>query len=509
MENRLNNIVRGTKTGIINKVVTVLFPLIIRLVTIRTIGIEYLGLNSLFGSVISILGITELGFSSAMVYSLYKPLAEDDVNKVNALLKFIKRVYFIIGGIITVSGLAIIPFLDIFVSNDTGIEINIMLLYLMYLLNTVMGYFLFSYKMSLLIALQRTDVNNKIQTKVMIGEYIAQLLILFFLKDYYLFVLMMPMATMLNNIIVAQYVNKHYSQYCCKGKLKKAEVKALFKKFGALAGNKINGTLILSADNLVISAFLGVTSVAMYQNYYTIIGALVSFIALLFDSLRPSIGNSLVTESLDKNYGDYNSVTMLVSWMSGWCSICLLCLFQPFISMYYGSQFLLDISTVILLAFYFYIWKMLDVQTLYRDAAGLWWTDRFRPYIVSIANLIINIALVRIIGINGVVISTVGTQLFISFPWLIIALNKEYFKKGIITYCRKLAYYFFVIVIAALITYIICSLVTIEYTLVAFLIKAAVCLFVPNGIIYIFYRKSEEFQKIAMIVGYIISKGLR
>lgn len=496
MGSRFHNIVTGILSGMINKLIAVIFPIIIRLVIIRTIGIQYLGLNSVFGSIIGILSITELGFSNAMVYSLYKPLAENDVGKVNALLKFLKHVNCMIGGIIGIVGVIAIPFLDVFISNDTGIDINIILLYLMYLTNTAVGYFLYSYKMCLLIALQRTDINNKILAKVKLAEYMLQLMVLVFLKDYYLFILVMPLGTIVTNLFISRYVNHNYPQYKCEGTLEKSELKVLFRNSGALAGNKINGTLILSADNMVISAFLGVTFVAVYQNYYTIVAALVSFVALIFDALRPSIGNSLVTESIEKNYDDYNSITMLISWISGWCSICLLCLFQPFISLYYGKEYLLDFSTVVLLAFYFFTWKILDVQVLFRDAAGLWWTDRLRPYIVSVANLVINILLVRTIGLNGVILSTVGTQMLISFPWLLVELNKDFFKKGIFSYCLKLIYYFCVIMLAAGLTYLLCQHVNFSSPIIDFLSKACVCAILPNGVIFAFYCKRREFAKI-------------
>ena len=494
MNNRLGNVIRGVATGVINKFVAIIFPLLIRMVFVKTIGIKYLGLNGLFGSILGVLGITELGVSSAIVYSLYRPLADNDITRVNALLKLLRKIYNYVGIIICVISLALVPFLHYLVADTSEVDINLRVLYLVFLFNTVIGYFLYSYKVSLLIALQRTDINNIVSTVILLAEYVLQVFVLIMIGNYYIFVIIMPVATICNNLIVSYYVNKQYPQYHCEGKLERSEVKEIFKKVGALAGNKINGTLVNSADNLVLSAFLGVTVVALYQNYYTVIGALVAFMALLFDSLRPSIGNSLVTENTEKNYKDYNSITMIVAWIAGWCSICLLCLFQSFISFYYGKDYLLNLSTVILLAFYFYIWKILDVQVLYRDAAGLWWTDRFRPYIVSVCNLVTNILLVKTIGINGVIISTVGTQLVISLPWLITSLNKEYFNERISKYLFNQVYYF-----VAIFTYFVCHFLITRSDLAGFCMKMLACCVIPNIIIFLFFRRKEEFKKVQII----------
>ncbi|MGN0716955.1 MAG: hypothetical protein ACI4LU_04395, partial [Treponema berlinense] len=174
----------------------------IRTVLIKKIGIEYAGLNSLFSSILQVLNLTELGFASAVVYSMYKPIAEDDKDTICALLNFYKRVYFIIGLVILALGTAVMPFLPHLIRGNIPQDINIYVLYSIYLVNTSLSYLLFGYKNSLLNAHQRRDVISNILTITQGLMNICQLIILVTIKNYYLYVLMMPIFTVLNNVMV-------------------------------------------------------------------------------------------------------------------------------------------------------------------------------------------------------------------------------------------------------------------------------------------------------------------
>lgn len=87
---------KGIVTGFINKIVTMFLPFIVRTIMIYTIGVQYIGLNSVFTSILSILSFAELGFGNVMVYSMYKPIADKDNKKLSALLNLYKKLYLII-----------------------------------------------------------------------------------------------------------------------------------------------------------------------------------------------------------------------------------------------------------------------------------------------------------------------------------------------------------------------------------------------------------------------------
>lgn len=488
-DGRMKNSARNLMSGIINKIVAMLFPFIIRTVIIKEIGIEYAGLNGLFSSVLAVLSISELGFGSAMVYSMYKPVAEKDDKKVCALLNLYRTVYRYVGLIILVFGLILIPFLNHLIKGDVPSDINLYILYLVFLFNTVISYFAFAYKSSILTATQREDLNTKVNTYVNIALYIAQLGVLIAFKHFMTYIVLLPVFTIITNIVRSYVVDKTFPQYKCEGKIEKEELKSIYKNVGALVGNRINGTIILSADNIVISAIIGLEANACYNNYYYIINSLVGFFAIFFNAIRPSIGNSMVTENIEKNYDDFKKVSSMVSWLAGFCSISLVCLFQPFMVLWVGKKYLLPMATVIMFGIYFYEWKMLDVLVLYRDAGGMWWSDRYRPYIVSVVNIVGNITLVYLFGVNGVVFATLFSSMCISYPWVLKILFKEYFKKNSFEYFKTILYNTIIIGIAGVSTFFTCKIID-DDGIFHFMLKGFTCLIIPNLIIYFTFGKN-------------------
>ena len=247
-----------------NKIFTIFFPFLIRTVLIKKIGIEYAGLNSLFSSILQVLNLTELGFASAVVYSMYKPIAEDDKDTICALLNFYKRVYFIIGLVILALGTAVMPFLPHLIKGNVPQDINIYVLYSIYLVNTSLSYLLFGYKNSLLNAHQRRDVISNILTITQGLMNICQLLILVTIKNYYLYVLMMPIFTVLNNVMVGIETKRMFPEYSCKGKLDISVKKDIRKKVAGLMISKLAQTSRNSFDSIFISAFLGLAMTTIY-----------------------------------------------------------------------------------------------------------------------------------------------------------------------------------------------------------------------------------------------------
>ena len=495
-DGRLKNSIRNTVSGIASRIITIIFPFIIRTIIIKKIGMDYAGLNGLFSSVLSMISISELGFGSALVYSMYKPIAEADDEKVCALLNFYKKVYRIVGCAILALGLALLPFIRLFINGEVPTDINVYVLYLVFLLNTVIGYFAFAYKGALLTASQRVDVSNKIIMCVNLAMYLAQLTVLWSLRNYMVYVIFSPIFTVITNIVQSIVVDKLYPQYKCRGSLEKGELKDIYKNVFALVGEKIGATVLLSTDTIVISAFLGLTAVACYNNYYMVISAVRNIVLVIFSSIRPSVGNSIATESLDKNYRDFNKISSLFVWISGFCSISLICLFQPFMRIWVGEEYLLSTATVIMFGVYFFGWKMLDVLVLYQDAAGMWWYSKSRPYVVSALNIIGDILLVHFFGLDGVVFATLFTSVCMSYPWLLGVLFKRYFKGKPWDYLKRLGIQCLVVAAAGLLTYFICYRVIVGYSFAKFVIRTVVCAVVPNVIFLLTIGRNKEVKEV-------------
>ena len=210
------------------EIVNMLFPFVIRSVMLQYLGTEYLGLNGLFKSILSFLNLAELGVGSAMVFSMYKPIAEDDAPTICALMRLYRTLYRIIGLAIATVGLLLMPFLHNLIQGDLPAGMNLHVLYLMNLGNTVLTYWLFAYKGSLLQAHQRRDVISKVSLLVRVTEYTLKILILVFTRNYYLYLAVQLLCQIVINLLTAACAAKMYPRYVASGKLPKEKVLDIF-----------------------------------------------------------------------------------------------------------------------------------------------------------------------------------------------------------------------------------------------------------------------------------------
>lgn len=505
-EGRTKKSIRNMAFGMIYKFVSLLFPFAIRTILIYKLGSEYLGLNSLFNSILNVLSLSELGFGSAIVYSMYKPIAEKNKKSINALMNLYRKVYHLIGIIITVVGIILIPFLPYLIKGNIPADINLYLLYLIYLSNTSISYFMFSYKEALFNANQRSDIVNFIKTIINVLMYIVQIIVLLLGGNYYLYIIFLPISTLIINIVQNYYSNKKFPEVKCEGEVSKQTIAEIKKHVFALVGHRIGGTVLYTFDNIVISAFLGLNMVAIYGNYYLILSAIMTTMTAVYNSFTSVIGNSIVVESIEKNKKIFKKLSFANFWISGWCAICLICLAQDFMTMWVGKEYLFRLSTLILLAIMMYVQLIRKIVLNYKDAAGMWWNDRFKPYAEAIFNLIINIILVKLIGINGVIISSIIATALISLPWESHVLYKSYFKESDKNYYKQLLIIIFITVLIGLITYFTCSIISVNGIL-GLAIKALICVILPNILGVLLSHKTEEFKEFKKLIIKLISKN--
>lgn len=503
---RTKNASRNIVFGIILKTYQIVVPFLMRTAMIYFMGVQYLGLNSLFASVLQVLNLAELGVSSAMVYSMYKPIAEDDTITICALMNLYRIYYKGIGFIIALVGCVVTPFIPKLISGDVPTDINIYLLYLLNLGATVLSYWLFAYKNSILQAHQRTDVVSKVTLVTSTVQYGLQLLVLWAFKNYYYYVIVMLATQALNNIVMAITANKLYPKYRPKGEVKKEQIRQINQRIRDLFTSKIGAVIYDSADTIVISAFLGLTVLAVYQNYFYILNSLTGFISVIFTSCTAGIGNSIVVETKEKNFNDLNKFTFIICWIAGFCTVCLLCLYQPFMKLWVGKDLMLSLSAVICFAVYFFVRQLNALFNLYKDASGMWHEDRFRPLVAALSNLVLNMVLVQFIGIYGILLSTVVAILCIGMPWLLYNLFTVIFEKKYLgPYLRKLLRYCVVVAFSCIVTYLICSKVSLGLV-TTLLIRGVICLFVPNVVYFLVYRKNIEFKETLEIVNSMIKR---
>lgn len=497
---RTKNASRNIFFGIILKLYQIVVPFLMRTAMIYLMGVQYLGLNSLFASILQVLNLAELGVGSAMVYSMYKPIAEDDNITICALMKLYRTYYRVIGLLIAIVGCILMPFIPKLIGGEVPSDINIYILYLLNLGATVLSYWLFAYKNSIFQAHQRVDVVSKVTLVTSTIQYALQILVLWAFHNYYFYVIVMLATQALTNIITAIYADKIYPQFKPKGNVDKIQVKRINQRIRDLFTSKVGSIIYDSSDTIVISAFLGLTALAIYQNYFYILNAITGMISVVFSSCAAGIGNSIVIESKEKNYCDLNKFTFMITWISGFCSACLLCIYQPFMELWVGKDLMLSTSVVVCFVIYFFARQFNALFNLYKDAAGMWHEDRFRPLVAALTNFVLNLILVRIIGMYGIILSTVFAIFCVGMPWLMHNLFTVIFeKKQMRPFIRKLVKYSLVVLISCIVTYFICLRFNFS-PIVTILVRGLICIIVPNLIYYLVFRNTEEYRQMLQLV---------
>lgn len=490
-DSRSKNVSRNIIFAFTNKMVGFILPFIARTIILYLLGKNFLGIGSLFSSILSFLSMAELGLSSALVYTMYKPVVDQDEDKICALLSYYKWFHRRIGLVMLGLGTALMPFLPYLIKGDVPEGINVYILFYIYLMNSVISYFFAGYKQSILTAHQRSDLISKIKIGVEFSVEIGQIVVLVLFKNFYVYALVPMAGKILTNLMNEYVTNKLYPTLQCRGKISAEDRNAIRKRVSGLVGTKLNSIVVHSADMMVISAFLGLSDTAAYGNYYYILNAVSAFVALFFSSMTASVGNSIVTETLEKNLVLFKRIEFINAWISGWSAACLLCLYHPFMEFWTHGKTMYPIGVEILLTVYFFVYTVQKTMFLFKDASGIWYEDRFRPYACMILNVFFNIVLVQIIGIYGVVLSTI-IAFAISIPWVNRTLFSALFKRSSIPNLMTIGYYILVTICVATVTYIVTA--PICYGLKGILIRAVICVVLPNIMFLFFYGFKKEFK---------------
>lgn len=483
-------------TAVSSNILTIIVGLVAQAVFIKILGSEYLGLNGLFSNVISMLGIVELGLGSAIIYNMYKPIAEDDHEKIKSLMQFYKKSYRIITLIISILGLLIIPFIKYIVDiQSVTVDINVYLVYILFLLETICSYIL-SYKRSILYADQKEYITNLIHMGYTIIVNTLQLTFLYFTYDYYLYLIIKVMMRLVENVVISSYVNRRYSYLKDNNvtKLDDKTEKDIFQKIKALFFHKIGGFIVSGTDNIIISKYLGLVTVGLYSNYYMIINAVQTVINHIIQATRASVGNLLVTESKAKQFDIFNKIRFVNFWISCFSAICIFVIMDSFITIWIGYKFVLPTKVLLVLVINFFIVSSRSSYAAFKEAAGIFYEDRFVPIIESILNIVLSIIFVKKFGLMGVFMGTVASGLVLwcySYPKYVY---KNLFGRGYYDYIKETLYYFIIFALIVGFTYSLAILISFENVYIQFASNVLIALIVPNIIILLLFSKDENFK---------------
>lgn len=505
--NRTKNTIRNVCWGFGQKVIAIFLPFATRTLLIKILGAEYLGLSSLFTSVLSLLSLAELGVSNAIVSSMYKSIAENDTDAICALMAFYKKMYRIIGCVILAAGLIVMPFLNRLIEGDIPPDVNLYYLYLIYLLNTSLSYFLFAYKNCLFAAHQRNDKTTKVQIVGTVLEYAVQIIVLVTIKNYYCYTIIIPAFAVLKNLFTAYLAKKEYPQYVCRGKVSSAVTKELKKRVSGLMIGKIASTMRSAIDSIFVSMFLGLTSVAMYSNYLYIVTSIAGIIQLIESAMVAGVGNSISVDTVEKNHTDFKRFTFMLQWIVGFCSICILCLIQPFMMLWIGEKYMFNNSMAFICAGYLFVNCISLIRSIYTQALGIWWQLRYLSIIDIFVNVILNYFFTKYFGAYGIIGATIIDIAFVSIPWTTYFLFRDYFGiKYYKSYMLSYLKYFAVAAFAGGITYLVCIVVEPTNEMLNLIAKGIICIVLSNVLYFLIYRRSKCFSDLKQFLTSRIQK---
>lgn len=492
-QKRTDYVIRNLFFNIANNLIAMTMPFILRTVIIQYLGSEYMGLNNLCASILSVLSVAELGLSNAFVYRLYKPLAQQDENRVCQLLSFYKKTFTIIGLIIFSMGICIFPFMRYLISRNTPQGINIYIVLMLYLVNTVISYMFGSYQDLLLIAAQRYDYY--FITSIISSAALYTMQIMFAVQGrYYACVAMLPIATIIKRSSSHMLVKRNFPQYLLRKRIDISTRSAIKKEIVAVAVYKIRDISRASFDNVIVSTFLGLSILSNYQNYYTVYQVPEVSMGQFSAVIAPSLGNFAVCESREKTFEVYRKNIFLYMFISGWFAIGYGFLIQKFITLWLGEAYVMNRSIAILFAIYIYMQGECLLTKMIRENAGLWSYGKKWAALEMVANLTLNIVLVQFMGVEGVILATVVTILFISIPVDNYIVYKYYFKNKIAERLKMFAANIFWLVGTTLLVAVLIHYTETGSLITDFLFRLMFCGFIPPITLAIMFYKTDEFR---------------
>ena len=427
---RTKYVMRNIIFALINVVVGTVLPFFVRTYTIKYLGSEYMGLNNLCASILNVLMATDLGVANAFAFRLYKPMALGDKEEICRLLNFYRNIYFVIGMVILGIGMIILPFFKCFISGNIPQDVNVYIIFFLYLLNTVISYTVFAYKNLIFTADQRKDYESITSSITMGLLYVSQIVLIRF-RLYYISVCALPTFALLANLLRDAIARRKYPDYIPRGNISRDEIWVLTKDIFSVAVYKFRDISRNAFDNIVISTFMGLIVLCNYQNYYMIFYVPVWILYIFYSSILPSVGNFVVSNDKDKVYGIYKKNVFIMSIMAAWFAISYCFLIQDFIIVWLGAEFQLSKASAILFSVYIYLYGESMIIKIMRESIGLWNQGRIWAVVEMLANLVLNVLLGLWLGVEGIILATIISMLFISIPTENRIIFTQYFtEKG-------------------------------------------------------------------------------
>lgn len=498
---RVERVAKNIKFAMFCQALMVLVNLVVRRAFTAALGREYLGLNGLFADLLSMLSLAELGFGTSILFSLYKPVAQGDTEKIKSLMSLYRKAYCVVGLVVLVAGLALTPFLEFFVKEMPPDIPCIRLIYALNVVNSSLSYF-FIYKATLLFAYQQKYVEVLLTTGVKLAAGILQIAVLLGTQNYFLYLGVVLISTLGQNIAISLQVDRMYPYLREKDvrPLDSGEKQIIRRNVTAMVFHKCGDVAVFGTDSILMAKFVSVAAVGLYSNYMLIRKALITVIDLCFGAITSGMGNLNAVETLENKRAAFQRINFFAAWLFGWMSICLLWLYNPFITLWLGEDYLFPFPVVFLIVLNFYTACMRIPLNTARNSMGLFWNDRYKPLAEVVVNLVASVLLAQRMGIAGILLGTVISTLAVPFWIEPMVVYRKGLGQSPLGYFLRYLWYLAVTVLAAAATGALCSLL--PQGGAGFAGKMAMCAFIPNGIFLGAYFWTSDFK-------YLLNVGRR
>lgn len=497
-KSRFANSARNMAFSLVAQVLTIVLNIIGRRVFVEVLDSEYLGISAAFTSVLSVLALAEMGVGSAIVYSLYKPIAEENYEKIKSLMRLYRQVYCGVGTLILVGGAALTPYLHLFVDEMPDIP-GIRVIYLMLVAQSGITYF-FSYKTSFLNAVQQSYIVKKFNMGAAVIQVILQIASLLWLGNYYLYLSISIICPFVKNVLATRYIDRMYPFLKEKAqKLPKEDVGIIKKNVLALLLYKISNTIAVTIDTILISRLLGVVEVAVYSNYHLIVSYSDMLFIQVLGTITPSIGNLMATNNEKKKREFFSALQMIYYWVASYLAVGMIVLFNPMIEIWLGKEYLFPQSVVIALVISVTLTNFQRPCSLVRDANGLFWYGKLRPLAMTIINIVASILLGKAYGTIGVVVGTCISKAA-TFVWYDpYIVHKHALKTGLKQYFTRYVFHWALLAVLACGCLWVYNQIALD-GVAGFLVGCVLITVIVNGVFMAINYKTKEFKYIKEMV---------
>lgn len=494
-KSRTHNVSLNVVVALACQVLNLLINFISRTVFIATLDVEYLGVNGLFTNVLTILSFAELGIGNAIVFSMYKPLAEHDHPRLASLMALYKKAYRTIALVVLCAGVSVTPFLGAIIKDKPDIPENLTVLYWLFLLNTVLSYCA-AYKKSIIIADQKNYIVLAVTEVIHVVQLVAQIACLYLLKSYILFLVLQIAGTFGSNIVASIVADRMYPYL--KGSanpLKKDETRQIFQNVRAMAAYKFGSVILNGTANILVSALVGVVEVGLVSNYVLLTNACSGILGKITDAFTASVGNLNTNADAKKKYDVFNKIFFITIWLYGFAAVGLITVFKSFVTAWIGPDFVIAPMVSIAIVLGFFVQGVHATACTYRVTLGYFVKGKFAPILSAILNIILSFVLFRFWGTAGIFLATPIARLLVIGTVDIAMIYKDAFKVSPIYYYLRYAGFLIVFVGVTLLCQLCLGFISISGWL-GVAVEVVIVTVLYNLVMLLLFGRTQMFKEL-------------